>query len=83
MDRASFRLEIIKLTYKVGIQNPAETAVDQAKKLEAYVLESGGGSPNDLLKANATTPQEPHDSRERPTNPGGPAQAEKPPKKKN
>lgn len=47
MDRASFRLELIKLTYRpVGIMNPTETAVSEAKKLEEYLYsESGNEKP--------------------------------------
>lgn len=37
IDRDVLRLELVKLTYKVGLQNADEFAVAQAKALEEYV----------------------------------------------
>lgn len=43
MDRASFRLELLKLTYRaVGITFPTDTAIAEAKKLEEYLYSESG-----------------------------------------
>lgn len=39
MDRKELRLEILKLTYRLGVQLPAATAIAESRQLEAYCLE--------------------------------------------
>jgi hypothetical protein len=57
MDRESFRLELLKLTYRPGLQGAADVAIGDAKKLEAYCLESGGAESKEVpTEAKAAVP---------------------------